>query len=116
MANYFDYEFAWCEIKKMVEEFNVKFNYGFHIEPFLTGSEELIGIFSDYGLFIFFEIDNKQLVRFQVTESRINKVVIKINPNLMIPYKDFELILLNYSISLSHYKEKRRRQIKYATK
>ncbi len=106
--SYFDYEFCWSCLKEYLEEFNSKFSYGFHIEPFLTGSEKIVGIFSDYGLFIFFELF-ENVVNPEVIEcDQVNKIVININPNLVLEYKKFELILLKYSVRLLHYKTKKR--------
>ena len=93
-ANYFDYEFVWSHIKEMMDEFNTKFNYGFHIEPFLMSGCETVGMFSDYGLFVFFRLNSDHVGKYSVLSRDYELVRIEINPEILISYIDFEVLLV----------------------
>lgn len=100
-SNYWDYEFTWSYLKNILEWFNEKWpSYRFYIEPFLDSDiVDIVGVFNDYGLIVFFIIDKNYLGKFTEENSSIDIKRIRINPNNLITNKDLEMLLINYSIN-----------------
>lgn len=99
--NYWDYEFTWSYLKALIEEFNEKWpTYYFYIEPFLDSEViDIVGMFNDYGFYIFFHLDKSLPGRFRVEDKRVEHVLsVTLNPNSLIQKKEFEMLLIKESV------------------
>lgn len=106
--NFKTYTFVYEYLMNFLEGFNEKWSaYHFYIEPFLEGSENIVGIFSETKLFVFFHIDKELPGRYREEENKnIDVVRITINPDNMITKKELEFLLLNKLLKLNSFREK----------
>ena len=102
------YTFVYEYLMNFLEGFNEKWSaYHFHLEPFLEGSEDIVGIFSDNELFVFFYIEKELPGRYREEESQYPDIVrLTINPDNMITNKELEFLLLNKLLKLNSFREK----------
>lgn len=95
-------------IANHLERFHDKWAaYTIYMEPFLEGSEDIIGVFSDTGLFVFFHLDPELPGRFRVEDERKKYLVrVTVNPNNFMTVKEFELLLLENLLKWNSFREK----------
>ena len=95
-------------ITNHLERFHDKWAaYKFYMEPFLEGSEDIIGVFSDTGLFIFFHLNPELPGRFRMEESNKKNVIsLSVNPNNFMTTKEFEFLLLENLLKWNSFREK----------
>ena len=81
---------------EFLEWFNENWSvYHLYIEPFLEGSEEIIGMFSDTGLYVFFYLDVSLPGRYRKEDStNVNVLRYTINPNNFIKQIELEVLFL----------------------
>lgn len=81
---------------EFLEWFNEKWTaYHLFIEPFLQGSEEIIGVFTRNNKVVFFYIDEKLPGRYRIEESTNNSVFrYTVNPHNFITRKELEFLFL----------------------
>lgn len=96
-----DYTCVYDWLLEFLEWFNEKWpSYKFNIEPFLSSNiTDIVGMFSDYGMIVFLYIDDNLIGKYQELHSTLESKRIRINPNNLISNKDFEMLLINYSIN-----------------
>ena len=79
--------------------------YKVYLEPFLEGSEDIIGMFSELGLFIFFYLDQELPGRYRVEDSKEPNILrVTVNPNNFIKINEFEMLLLKYILKFNSFK------------
>ena len=100
MDSFFNYEYTWSTLNDYVERFNKRYKYHFTIEPFLHSDDySNVGIFNQFGLFVFFLITPHLLEKTKILTEKIDLIRLQVNPENFMTYEDFE-ILYSYLYAL----------------
>ena len=112
--SFYNYVIVYNYLKEFLEGFNEHYYYKMHLETFLEGSVDSIGMFSQNGLFIFFKLKEELQKQMIIKETSFYHLLnILINPNNLPSFKNLEVLLLKYLINFDSTKEFVRKHVKY---